>query len=255
MEFAAQRSSRAGTKKSRFLSPVLQGALLLGVAVHLAGFLLFRVISNPLPTRDTSGAFLQYVSAGSLAGDAALEEQAQLFDSAPLFVPTQWNAAQRITLVQRDRVGEHFPDFEPKIDLLAALNSSSLPLSDGNIVDVPTDLLASNFWDFFLGFGQSGDSVTPFPQAGHFAEVTVVGEHSAAVRTFESPLNYTDTAAVPEPVTLYFRVSGGGQQIGRPVIAESSGNEVFDRAAQQWLQLPETLRQFPSGYLSITVYP
>ncbi|MEN8661761.1 MAG: hypothetical protein ACN4GF_04265 [Lentimonas sp.] len=236
------------------MSPVLLGVLLAGVLVHLAGFLIFKVESNPLPTRDENSAFVRYVSANSLAGDRALEEQAQLFDSAPLFVPTQWNAAQNVSLMPSDRVGERFPEFEPEINLIAALHSSNLPMGTENLVEAPGDLLASRFWSFFERFAQAEETIEPFPTVGHFAEVVVVGRGEAAL-SMESPLQFTDTSAVPEPVQLFLRLSGGGQALGEPVVSQSSGNPVFDRAAQDWLRKSETVGQLPRGYLWITVYP
>ena len=254
MEASVDSKRGEGATIVRYISPVLLGALLAGVLVHLAGFLIFRVKSNPLPTRDERGAFVRYVSANSMAGDRALEEQAQLFDSAPLFVPTQWNAAQNVSLMPRDRVGERFPEFEPEIMLSAALHASNLPMGKEDIVETPSDLLKSRFWTFFERFAQVEEAVEPFPTVGHFAEIVVVGGAGATL-SMESPLEFTDTSAVPEPVSLFLRLTGGGQTLGEPVVSQSSGNPVFDRAAQEWLRRPETIGQLPSGYLLITVYP
>lgn len=256
MAAALESSEQRHVKEShRFLSPVLRVALMVGVAVHLAGFLLFRVISNPLPTRDDRAAFVRYVSAGSLAGDLALEEQAQLFDSAPLFVPTKWNAAQNVSLAQRDRVRERFAEFEPSIDLLKALDNSDALIGSGDSVGQPGDLLASRFWVFFERFGQSDDVVQTFADTGHFAEVAIVGSARQSAMTLDCPMEFNDPAPVNEPVQLYIRVGGDGRRLGEPLIATTSGNEAFDRAAQRWLQLPATVGRLPAGYLSVTVYP
>ncbi|MDP4879840.1 MAG: hypothetical protein NWR36_08140 [Opitutales bacterium] len=149
-----ESSGQRHVKEShRFLSPVLSVALMVGIAVHLAGFLIFRVVSNPLPTRDDRAAFVRYVSAGSLAGDLALEEQAQLFDSAPLFVPTQWNAAQNVSLAQRDRVRERFPEFEPAIDLLKALDNSDALIGSVDSVQQPKKTKSKEQLPSRHGFG------------------------------------------------------------------------------------------------------
>ena len=108
----------------RMVSPVLRIALLLGIAVHLAGFLIFRVVSNPLPDREPAAAFVQFLSTGLMAGDADLEEKAILFDSAPLFIPTRWNASSRI-FTGIGVVDRQLPDFEPAIDLTADLQPST----------------------------------------------------------------------------------------------------------------------------------
>ena len=255
MDRSVEIASARNDKSFRFMSPMLLGALIAGVLVHLAGFLVFRVASNPLPTRDQSAGFVRYVSASSLAGDLALEEQAQLFDSAPLFVPTQWNAAQSVSLMPRDRVRARFSEFEPVIDLVRELRPVSLSVGDEGGVSKPADLLKSRFWVFFEGFGQAREVIVPFPSIGHFAEVVVIGAEDEGALLIESPLKFTDTSVVPEPVSLLLRISSGGVYIGGAVISRSSGNVEFDRAAQNWLRLPETLGQLPAGYLDIKVYP
>lgn len=256
MAAAVESSSQRHVKEShRFLSPVLRAALLAGVAVHLAGFLIFRVVSNPLPTRDDQAAFVRYVSASSLAGDLALEEQAELFDSAPLFVPTKWNAAQNVSLAQRDRVRERFPEFEPSIDLMKSLDKSDALIGSVDTVEQPSDLLASRHWVYFEQFGQTDATVQAFADSGHFAEVAVVGSPSQSAVTLECLLEFTDPAPVNEPVQFYLRVGGDGRRFGEALLAKTSGNEAFDRAAKRWLQLPTTIGRLPAGYLSITVYP
>ena len=87
----------------RILSPFSCILISVGVCVHLVGFLIFRVVSNPLPTREGISPFVQYVSPGTLLSGAALEERAALFDSAPLFVPGKWNASHNLRPLSRER--------------------------------------------------------------------------------------------------------------------------------------------------------
>ena len=115
MATSAQYCRAAQPRSQKMISPLLQLALLLGVLFHLVGFLIFRVVSSPLPDRALSQPYVEYVSAGSLASDRELEEQLALFDSSPLFIPTRWNAAQvpSVDLGQTQRI--RFPEFEPEI--------------------------------------------------------------------------------------------------------------------------------------------
>ncbi|MGJ8640355.1 MAG: hypothetical protein ACSHYA_13290 [Opitutaceae bacterium] len=247
-------SKKQTGRRWRLMSPVLFTALLVGVLVHLAGFLLFRVESNLLPVRDQNESFVRYISQSSIEGDATLEEQSQLFDSAPLFIPTKWNAAQSVSLMPNDRAPERFPEFEPEIDLASALNSSNLPSVEQSSIEQPIDLLKSRFWSFFESFGQTDELITPFPTVGHFAEIVIVGSTEPSL-SMESPLEFTDTNAVPEPVHLLLRVPGNGQIFGEAVVSQSSKNPAFDRAAQEWLRDPETIGKLPVGYLWIKIYP
>jgi hypothetical protein len=189
-----------------------------------------------------------------LANDDELEEQAALFDSAPLFIPTRWNASRSIDLVQLSRVSGKFPEFEPEINLLTALQPSSLPVAQDFNVDEPLDLLNSRFWRFFSGFGQSTDLIGALPSSLPVAEVSVVGDFSRRL-SIPVKLDYVTIAAVPQPAVYFLRTSVGWGELGASTLGQSSGNEAFDRAVGEWLRLPEILGQLPKGYLSITVYP
>ena len=249
-----QKSEARKRRSHRVISPLLRISLLIGIAIHLAGFLIFRVVSNPLPHREETRPFVEYVSAGSLANDEELEEQAALFDSAPLFIPTRWNASQSIQFVQRAAVSGKFSEFEPEINLLSALQPSSLPVAQNFNVNKPIDLLNSRFWRFFSGFGQSADRIRELPSSLPVAQISVVGDFSNLL-SIPARFEYVTATAVPQPVVYYLRTTISRGVGSAPTLGQSSGNEAFDRAAGQWLVLPEVLGQLPRGYLSITIYP
>jgi hypothetical protein len=237
------------------ISPLLRVGLLLGVAVHLAGFLIFRVVSSPLPNRQPVRPYVEYVSAQSLASDLELEEQAILFDSAPLFIPTRWNASQMIEVEFEDALREQLPEFEPNIQLLSELKPSSFLVPQRIQVSEPVDLLASRFWRFFTGFAESANPVVGFPDVSPVAEVSIVGQESEGVLSIPVELNYTTSSSVERPAEYYVRVSNDLFFLSAPTLGQSSGNSDFDRAVSEWLSRPEVLRQLPSGYLSIKVFP
>lgn len=255
MSTATQQSKSMTHRSQKIISPLLCLGLLLGVACHLAGFLIFRVISSPLPDRAAVRPYVEYVSAGSLASDRELEEQAALFDSAPLFIPTRWNASQVIEVDSRDALRGQFPEFEPQIQLLDELKPSSFLVPQNIPVDEPIDLLASRFWRFFVGFAESATAVSSFPDAVPVAEVWIVGQSTARILSIPVELNYTTASSVARPVLYYLRVSSSGMALGAPTQGQSSGNADFDHAAGEWLRRPEVLGQLPQGYLSIKVFP
>ncbi len=255
MSIAPQLSKSATHRSPEMISPLLRVSLLLGVALHLAGFLIFRVVSSPLPDRVATGPYVEYVSAGSLANDRELEELAALFDSAPLFIPTRWNASQVLLVDSKDKMQGQFPEFEPEIQLLTELQPSSFLVPQNIAVDKPLDLLASRFWRFFAGFAESPRSVAEFPDVTPIAEVSIVGELDARRLSIPVDLSYTTSSSVERPVLYFVRVSGSGLTSYAPTLGQSSGNADFDRAADEWLRRPEVLSQFPQGYLSIKVFP
>jgi hypothetical protein len=253
MAHPAQHPNRANPRSQQLISPVLRLALLLGVALHLAVFLFFRVISSPLPQRAARPSFAQYVSADSLASDAELEEQAALFDSAPLFIPTRWNASQASPVNLRNAARGQFPEFEPEINLLRELQPSSRLVARDLNVSAPIDLLASRFWRFFEG--APSEALVALPASPPIAEVVVLASPTAAPLSLPAALTFTSAAPVARPVLYYLRVFAGGVVWAAPTLGRSSGNQAFDAAAAEWLGRSEVQAQLPQGYLSITVFP
>ncbi|MDG2345127.1 MAG: hypothetical protein P8M62_03615 [Opitutae bacterium] len=255
MSDAIQQSQSAPHCSQRLVSPLFRIGLLLGIAIHLAGFLIFRVTSNPLPDREEVGPFVEYVSAGSLAIDRELEEQAELFDSAPLFIPTRWNASHRTTYDLGDALQAAFSDFEPDVDLLGELEPSSFLLTQELLVDEPLDLLATRYWRFFSEITQSAAPVPVFPDNIPVAMVTVAGQGTAPALSLPVKLEYQTTTSVARPVVYYMRITLYGAVLSAPTLGQSSGNVDFDAAVAKWLRRPEVAGQLPKGYLSIKVYP
>ena len=250
-----QRYLGAARRSQQLVSPLLRVALLLGVALHLAGFLLFRILSSPLPERRAAPAFVQYVSADSLANASELDEQAALFDSAPLFIPTRWNASQASSVDLTDVARGQLAEFEPQIDLLAELQPAEFGAAADLEVRAPIDLLASRYWRFFDGFPQVPGAPSALPAAQPVAQVAVVGAPLAAVQSLAASLTYTTAVPIDGPVLYYQRVSAAGLPLGAPMLGRSSGNDAFDAAAAAWLGRAEVRAQLPSGYVAITVFP
>ncbi len=242
--------NRKGSPK--LLSLILCISLILGLVVHLTGFLIFRIRTVSLPSREDSGAFVEYVSAQSMNGASELEEQAMLFDSAPLFIPTRWNAAQDVYVVGNRQISGEFHDFEPEIDLMVSLELEKFLLADNTQIREPVDLLASRYWEFFKDFGYSHDAIVPFSDPQSVATVRVAGEMRMELHPQLKGDAFSD---VLEPVIYYLGMAPSGRTLGGPALARSSGNQSFDRAVSDWLTIPSVLAQLPSGYLEIKVYP
>lgn len=246
-------SGRAERRSGRLLSPLLRAALVVGILVHLAGFLAFQIISQPLPESAESPPLLEYLSERAFSGEVELEEQAILFDSAPLFVPTRWSASSG--LFGKRGFGQWvFPEYEPEIDLLEDLEPVALVVSPASDLQEPEDLLDSRYWDFFLGFGRSGDRPVALPAGGATARVRVLDGVEETTKTFS--LTIPSVRSLPaRPTLLMVRVDAYGQLIGRPRLTQSSGLESFDQAALGWLRSPGLAARLPAGYLSIRVFP
>ena len=203
------------SRSQQMVSPMLRIALLVGVAVHLAGFLFLRVVSNPLPDREPEAAFVQFLSSQMLAGDAGLEEQAILFDSAPLFIPTRWNASSQI-FAGIEGEDWRLPDFEPAIDLGADLQPSTRIFADGH--DLPNRWICwrcviGSFFEVFIGVSEAGAAL---PATARFAEVYLINQRGVRWGSLPVELEYSGATA-REPVDYYVRVDGvaGDVSVGR----------------------------------------
>ena len=253
MEVVDAQSRPDGDTKNRILSPFSYVLILLGVCAHLVGFFVFRVLSNPLPTREAIPPFVQFVSPSTLVSGAVLEEQAALFDSAPLFVPGKWNASHNLRPLSRERTLLSFSAYgEPQSDFSSALITEGLPVGLESAVTEPADLLALRYWDLFRGVGQTASFVEELEDTGVFVEVRTI--EGRVVQTVSAELAVLSMQAI-QPTTYFQRVEAGGRVLGRPTLSVSSGDSTFDTAAYTWLVESGFSAGLPAGFFEIRVYP
>lgn len=253
MELAGLQASGVDTASShKMLSPVLRVSLLLGVCVHLAGFLIFRVKSNPLPSREESAPFVQFVSPETLVSGAELEEQAALFDSAPLFIPSEWNAAHNLQAPRRDRAMQRFPLYQPEMNVAAELVPEGTSLGASYTVVEAEGLLASRFWNLFRGFERGDSAPVDLGGSGVFAEVRSLD--GRIIQNQPAKIEFVSNQTL-QPAKYFLRVEAGGRLSGRPTLAGGSGDAEFDAAAYDWLIESGLASSLESGYFEIIIYP
>jgi hypothetical protein len=248
----------AHSGKRRVVSPILRLALILGVVVHLVGFLLFRVIFSDLPEQPSEGAFIAYAPLDSEAGGFDLEEQAALFDSAPLFIPGRWSSAS-LVLPSSESLGlEVFPDFEPEMNLAEDLRPGRIEFQTGSEVREPEDLLELRHWDFFRNFSLGAVDQFVFDGWAPVAEVRVLsGESRGADKVILLDLP-EDVVSQPLAVSgsPVFSISmvAKGVLLSDVLTIQSSGSTSVDEAARAWLRAPKTLARLPAGLLEVRVF-
>lgn len=244
-----------GTQRSRGPIPLLLKVILwFAIVVHILVFTLFRLSSNYPSTREYDRPYVTFVSEDSLAKDAEFEEYAMLFDSAPLFVPTVWNASRLVEVDFENASLGKLPEFEPKIELFNELEPASLLGADNYKIEKPSDLLASRFWRFFEGFGNSAERLLPFEPTKPVAEISVIDKSPDSFTTITVDLEPAASFVLPRPVSFMIRKSNDGLIRGTPTLTETSGNEVFDQSVARWLQRPDVLAKLPVGYLLVRVF-
>ncbi|MGC6455700.1 MAG: hypothetical protein ACON39_06300 [Coraliomargaritaceae bacterium] len=252
-EPGSEGSQSSGHAIGTLLSPFLWLALVAGVLVHLAGFLVFQIVTHSLPEEGDAPPLLEYLSERVFSGEVELEEQAILFDSAPLFVPTRWSASSGLFTGRRVAPWV-FPEYEPEIRLLEDLEPVALVVDSTDGVQAPEELLDSRYWDFFTGFASGGQPANALPTSGPVAEIQVI--HSSRVMKQSARLTIEEGGRLAERPALFFlRVDTAGQRVSQPRLVESSGEDAFDQAAREWLLRSSVSASLPAGYLSVRVFP
>jgi hypothetical protein len=243
-------------RNAKHLSPLLRVALPLGILAHFLGFLIFKIASDPLPSRIEDPAFITLVSTEIDADASELVEQASLFDSAPLFVPGEWSSAAQVFSARVVPDWRNFSDFEPSIELMDEVRPAGLSLSGVTRVEQPSDLLELRFWDLFSNFGQVESELEAFEGGGAVALVTIMSGNKVYPVDYNIRLEVDLQSAelATHPVVFILNMSAPGFPIGAPLLEQSSGSDVLDAEVSEWLARPATLAQLPTGFLEIRVF-
>lgn len=257
MEDQLKRAGRI--EDSHHISPLLKIALLLGLLAHLSGFFIFGINSISLPSSEEGAAFISLVPSGVGGDGAKLMEQASLFDSAPLFIPGEWNAASRVLPPHIFQDWQASADFEPDLDLLELmeeLRPDRLSLPEVAGVDQPSDLLDLRFWDLFRSFGQAEAQVERRESWAALAEVSILGRNEAYSSDFRFRLqtSLSSDQFGSRPVIFFVNMYAPGMPLGAPLLNQSSGSDALDAEAREWLIRPETLAKLPAGVLKVRIF-
>ena len=235
----------------------LQISFWCALVLHVFIFLFFQVRSRYLSDKKSEmRPYVKYISNDSLSSDVELEEYAMLFDSAPLFIPTVWNASQSLEVEFEDVTLDQFPEFEPQIDILEELHPKSLLIMDDFQIDEPLDLLASRFWRFFEGFGKAEmpAPAVAFTDTSPLAEVSVLDPIEDQSMLVPVDLGVTTLFSVNRPVVFNMRVFKSGLSVSVPTLVQTSGSDAFDQSVAEWMLRPDVIMKWPEGYLEIRVF-
>lgn len=229
---ASPQHSR-GSKLIPVVLMCVTGLLVLGLV------LLVRIPEAPAtgPVRQGK-ANIGVLRLDTEASGRLLRQEALLRDPAPLFLPTEWNAAMYVRPGRSiQRPGEAFGGFPAKY----VFGGGSMPLALPPPVSIPGEpagALEHMSTDRpFVGLGESTLTLARMPDRGVCVEVQAAGSGELFVRTnLERPLR----AGTPpwQPARFMVQCDAVGL-VGRPSLIVSSGVEAVDAALenlvrQQW---------------------
>lgn len=243
-----------------FGAPAILVALLAGAALVQASlYLLFSADLPEEPARALPRPYLRYT--GELESNAAerLRQEAALYDSAPLFVPTAWNAATRPPLPRQETPAASL--FEPFGARLSLSGESLRPTPPVPPAQVADELLQTPYAGMapLATLGQRARPILPLPEGDRSGELTAriypAGEETALlVRRVILPEGEGPGEALWEPALFRLDV-GPLEAVRQPVLERSSGLPALDRALAAALGRPWFSADLPAGYYRVQVGP
>ena len=240
------------------MSLFVWGILLIGIAAHLLGFFFYKPLYKPKEIKPIPSSFVTYPKTDI---QQVIVEQAWLYDTAPVFLPTTWNYSgqrgeNRINEVftQIKKMDPPFDTFKPNITLnkidfmeVAALPDSSL--------NRPSDLLQNEYWNFFSRFGKTPEITALDRRTGHFKIIDMqsgyVIDDISLVDDIETPLDIPPL----NPITFLIYIDKWGS-IGSPMLLNTSGDDNLDLALRQFTAYHLFGKTPPkSGYYKVLIGP
>ena len=227
-----------------------------GILIHLAVFLVIRIEGPGDPAHRDEPPPVRYVGSPGGRDSPVLQQQAALFDSAPLFMPTQWNLVSEMSDVASLREAtEIFGRFPPALRLPAY--EPPLP-GPGSVQEIiPGPLLPDGPRFYLARFGREASSPVYAASEGPGVRVEKLsGPQRGHLQgsPLPEPLSALAPSAFWGPARFYLHLSGG-IPVGRALLIQSSGFPEWDEALHSFLGSLAFYRLLDDGYYRLSVFP
>ena len=246
-----QRSFRENLR----ITPLGLSALVIGVVIHLAGFVALSFESGSDRKVKIREAFVQYPNRREGEHSVLFKEQASLFDTAPLFLPTAWNHSFSLKEIRMQEEQTSLFDSFPAQITLDRSKWEAFSWFDEPRVDDHRGMLQSEFWDTFHYFGSSRRAEETEIGRGSWIEVISYGR-ATPIRIEPLPVQIREAGegALWSPVDLRILVDRVGL-IGEPFLVNSSGSDRVDETIEGYLWESAPSWGLRPGYYEIRVGP
>lgn len=233
-------------------SRVAKVALALGIAMHLLGFLAFRVTAEPTAVRAAPLPFVAIISQ-SENDDLMQREQSLLLDSEALFLPTDLNAA-----LPESATGLSEPDTallqgaKPAVEAIAfALETNNQSVTQREPLSLQR-LIESYADDSLVTFGRAPGALPMEPE--DVVWVDVYDAYSGTLISTHTLPRQEDTNLGPEALEyLLYRTAQGS--MGRLLPANSAAGQEAARALAAEIASASWQTTLPEGYYQLVVSP
>jgi len=251
--------------------PYFRVALLLGLLLHVAGLALFRITADPPRPLRFPSVYVTYANAPSQAADNPLSDQALLFDTEPLFLPTQRNFASRSGLMQAVRPPTIVWPAASIVDAPQPKQGDFLPEDQGAGRNIkPIAALQPGRWAFLGAFGQDSSHGPKLTARGAFLRVVRLdpGASTAASAPTgpavleetwpadKAPKSTQELKALWGPASFLLLFTNTGV-VGQPLLVDSAGPGLDAVDDELRALLDARFRQYPlpPGTYEATISP
>ncbi|MEX0324598.1 MAG: hypothetical protein AB3N33_00780 [Puniceicoccaceae bacterium] len=229
-------------------------SILGGTLIHLAVLTVIRIEAPVTRAPYEITTAVSYVGDLNREAAPAILEQAALFDSAPLFMPTRWNpASQMAEVASLQEATEIFDRFQARLRLPAF--EPHFPGAPGMVL--PRPALPDGPAFTLARYGRvpsfSREVVSPGPTV-HISSLKEGSADLPESTPLPESLQTLSPPALWTPVQFYLHVSEGAP-VGIPMLAQSSGFIDWDQALQGFVASLDFYRQLGDGYYHLLVYP
>ncbi|HNX05331.1 MAG TPA: hypothetical protein PKI32_07495 [Opitutales bacterium] len=209
-------------------------------------------VSNlPIPSRDRTDPFISLQKPGG-AGDMTMD-QALLFDSAPLFLPTRWSTALPGRKGFDSRGEDPFELFASEISISgSSLLPPAIPVGDSHPALLPEHGAMGEF--SALGRNGSAAGVPAFDTRGAAFEVRRADDGSLVLSGAAAQTLPEAGDLLWQPAEFWVMVDQAGP-VGAPLVASGTGSDNLDAALRNLIMAERAIVLLPPGYYRVVIGP
>ena len=231
-----------------------------GLALILFFALYFIRFSKPLNFQlSQKGSSFQYIQENKLKDIFSSTAALELFDTAPIFIPTRWNYSSKVFPEKRVFSEAEFVSFDPLIEFEESIILSQIVLNSENI---ESGILYENIFFDPRIFGLFSSGIKQNKERfmnNQLLRVEVIESYDDSEISEIEMFDYVYDLEVDfvrsnlQPIILFLR--NENLLVPKPRVYKSSLSEQFDDKILEWLNQPSNLSILPKGFLKLTFYP
>ena len=238
--------------------PILRNST--GIALII--FCLFYLVRFNTPLNfqfSETGSNFHFIQESNLEDLYTSTAALELFDTAPIFIPTRWNYGSTVFPQRRVLSDSEFVSFEPQIELKDSVNTNRMELSSETADE--GILYENTFFDpriLALFTPKLKESERNFLN-NRMLRIEIIESYDAAefpegaIMDYVYELNEDSLLSNLDPVIIFLR--NKNSLVNIPKVYQSSLSELFDEQILEWLSQPRHIALLPKGFLKLTFFP